>query len=197
EASGVGVARNIRNDIDVLLDHNQNNISGFEVLSNISDTFDPGYLNRSFTKPQSAALIKMSKQKFEPSCSMTSIAHTAFILAMFKITHSRETVWLTVTDPAPTFVSPFFMDGRRYLDSDHPQSDDYTPVFQADALITFSNVNDLLLVPSATPSQQVRNLEKACQASVIAYTRIRERPSILLETLARADLTPKHVPGRN
>ncbi|KAI4244551.1 MAG: hypothetical protein L6R42_010439 [Xanthoria sp. 1 TBL-2021] len=197
KTNGEDFEHNVRNDIDALLNHTQNSTSGFKVLPNVSDQFNPNYLISSFTKQQSAALLRMIKSKFGPTCTITSIAHAAFVLAMLKIHPPSNNASSIVTDSPSPFISPLFMNGRRYLDPDHPQTEDYTPICQANALITFPDINDLLLTPSTPPSQQIHMLEQACRASVISYSRLRERPSIFSESLAKAELIPKHQPRKD
>ncbi|KAL8862805.1 MAG: hypothetical protein Q9178_000747 [Gyalolechia marmorata] len=190
--------RNVRNDIDALLNHSKNSTSGLKALANTSDHFIPAYLVRSFTKHQSAALLTTIKTKFGPTCTITSIAHAAFVLALFKINAPSATANSTDADAdAPSdFVSPLFMNGRRYLDLSHAQTQNYTPICHAIALIIFPSVQSLLLTNSTTPSQQLHILTQACQTSHTLYSQLPDRTSLLSESLAKAGLVPKHLPKK-
>ncbi|KAL8636460.1 MAG: hypothetical protein Q9226_009253, partial [Calogaya cf. arnoldii] len=160
---GEDFENNVRDDIDALLNHSKKSASGFKVLSNVSDQLNPTYLIRSFTEEQSAASIRMVKSKFGLTCTITSISHAVFVLAMFKAQPQSDTAISTDPDLPSPFVSPLFMNGRRYLD---PQTEDYTPICQANTLITSPNIKDLLLTPSTPPAQQIRILDQACRASI-------------------------------
>ncbi|KAL8665270.1 MAG: hypothetical protein Q9168_007733 [Polycauliona sp. 1 TL-2023] len=116
---------------------------------------------------------------------------------MFKINRPYDTARSTIADSLSGFLSPFFINGRPYLDSDHPQSEDYTALCQANALIMFSNINDLFLTPSMPLPQQVHILEQACQASAFSHAQFCERRSILSESLARAEMIPRHLPSKD
>ena len=197
KTSGEVFERNVRNDIDVLLNHSKNSTSGLKALANISDHFIPAYLTRSFTKHQSAALPTTIKTKFGPTCTITSIAHAAFVLALFKINPPSDTANFTDADTPSNFVSPLFTNGRRYLDPDHAQTQKYTPICHAIALIIFPSVQSLHLTNSTTPSQKSHLLTQACQTSHTLYSQLRDRNSILSESLAKAGLIPKHLPKKH
>ncbi|KAL8910231.1 MAG: hypothetical protein Q9171_004474 [Xanthocarpia ochracea] len=197
KTSGEVFERNVRNDIEVLLNHSKNSTSGLKALTNVSDHFIPAYLIRSFTKYQSAALLTTTKTKFGPTCTITSIAHAAFVLALFKINPPSDTANSTELDAPSNFVSPLFMNGRRYLDLSNAQTQNYTPICHAIALIIFPSVQSLHLTNSTTPSQQLQILTQACQTSHTLYSQLRNRPSILSESLAKAELIPKHLPKKS
>ncbi|KAL8774807.1 MAG: hypothetical protein Q9209_000746 [Squamulea sp. 1 TL-2023] len=109
KTSGEDFERNTRNDVDALLNHSKNSTSRFKALANVSDPFIPAYLVRSFTKHQSAALLEIIKSKFGSTCTITSIAHAAFVLAMFKIHPSSNNAMSTDADPPSPFRYHLFM----------------------------------------------------------------------------------------
>ncbi|KAL8777656.1 MAG: hypothetical protein Q9213_007768 [Squamulea squamosa] len=197
KTDGEDFEHNIRNDVDALLNHSKNSASGFKVLANVSDHFLPAYLVRSFTKHQSAALLEIIKSKFGSTCTITSIAHAAFVLAMFKIHAPSSSAVFTDADPPQPFISPLFMNARRYIDPNHPQTEGYSPICQANALIIFPSIHNLLCTASTALSEQLDILIRTCQMSHTSYSRLRDRASILSESLAKAEITPKHLPRKD
>lgn len=113
------------------------------------------------------------------------------IVAMLKQSPQRsETTRIT------PFVSPLFINGRRYLKVNEPKAKEYLPICLATGVIEFPHIQDYTYDGSADDANVVEEnargaLLRACRAAHHSYQKIRERKSILSESLQRAEFLPK------
>ncbi|KAL8717401.1 MAG: hypothetical protein Q9225_005345 [Loekoesia sp. 1 TL-2023] len=182
QTSGEPFSQNIKNDIKALIHHSEHSTSGFKVLPNEANHFIPAYFPRSFSKKESTALLKAIKQTLGPSFTITHLAHAAFATALHKANPPAP------QPGGPSFLSPCFINARRYLDSFHPQSTNHTPLCQATAPITIT-------IPSPHPQEDSRTtLLRTCHSTYTSYQSLQTRPSLLSESLAKAETVPKLLP---
>ena len=97
-----------------------------------------------------------------------------------------------------SLISQCFMNGRRYLEADEPKARTYVPICIATGIVEFSDVDQYTL--SALDGEGHSDKHKArdvflraCGAANRSYQAIRERKSMLSESLQRAESVPKYV----
>ena len=191
----------IKEEIELLQDHHQDNDIGILLLPNEAGDYIPAYLFHPLTHHESITLLQTVKQKLGPSYTITHLAHAAFILAILrsnpptdptpdKTFNDNDTIVPTHTP----FISPLLTNARRYLDPENPQTKDYTPICQATGLIVFPDYQDLLIRDEISKEEKMTILLKACKASHASYQRIRERKSMLTESLVREELMAESFP---
>ena len=93
-------------------------------------------------------------------------------------------------------ASPLFINGRRYLKANEAEAKAYLPICVATGVIEFPHIQDYTYDASADDEDVVREkarraLLRACHAAHGSYQKIRERKSILSESLQRAEFLPK------
>jgi hypothetical protein len=88
---------------------------------------------------------------------------------------------------SPVLYSPCWLNGRRYLQQLPGQispTESYFPICQSYAPIIFSELETLILSPSATQSEIRSVLIRACRVAAAEYGKIKARKSILPESVA-------------
>ena len=135
-------------------------------------------LFRDFSKEESTAVLRAVKEKLGTSYTVTHLGHAAMVLAMLKFNPPPDNVL-----EGQSFISPCFMNGRRYLRADPSMTHDHIPVCQAFGVVVFPNVKDYIISSDATNERSAETLIKATKAARTSYQSIREQDSILSESL--------------
>lgn len=138
--------------------------------------------HHSITLPlvQSQKLLETIKSTFASQTNITHLAHAAMVLSLLQNTKSSA--------ENGTLYSPCWINGRRYIRSQNPDTDvlptrTYIPICQSFAPIIFPNLQNLLL-PPIWSSEEVRSkLLSACNTATAQYTLLKERKSIMPESV--------------
>ena len=133
-------------------------------------------------------------KKLGRSYTITHVVHAAMIVTVLK----RSSATNKNDGPQQPIVSSCFINGRKYLTPDKPEAQRYLPICQATGIIDFPHVLDYTYVARDDQEEKIEAqakeaLLKACKAANESYQKIRERPSILSESLQRAQSTLKWV----
>ncbi|KAI9781619.1 MAG: trichothecene 15-O-acetyltransferase [Geoglossum umbratile] len=130
-----------------------------------------------FSRGESVSIVRAVKERFGPSCTVTHLGHAAMVLAILKLNPPDDLA------KASSLTSPCFMNGRRYLRADHGIANRYIPVCQAQGAVVFPNIKDYAIPSGATKERSVEILSQTCRVAMASYRSIRERDSILSESL--------------
>lgn len=135
-------------------------------------------LFRDFSEEESNAILKAIKIKLGLSSTITHLGHAAMFLATLKRS-PRQSEELQ----GGPFISPCFMNGRRYLRGDNNMANCYIPLCQAVGVIVFPDVKHYITLINGTNPDPTKALIRAVTAARTSYQSIRHQNSILSESL--------------
>lgn len=162
---------------------------GLKVQS--GDGYEPASIHHVLSPEQSKAVLRSVKKKLGPTYSVTYLGHAATVMTMlrFKPPHDKPS-------DQDHVVSPLFVNGRRYLDSQQPKSSDHIPMCRAIGAVEFRDVERYILSKDPNKEEVQQKLKIACEEARRSYQRIREQDSLLTESFAvmEAMATPMSVP---
>jgi hypothetical protein len=127
--------------------------------------------------------------------NITHLAHAAMVLAMLRI---REAIGETLDHGKSTLYSPCWINGRRYLrqaPSDPPPTKSYIPICQSFAPIIFPDLRALILPSLATETEIKNKLIEACRISTNQYSILKNRKSVMPETVALMEDIGRQMAG--
>lgn len=84
------------------------------------------------------------------------------------------------------FVSPLFINGRRYLDPKH-EPKPYIPMCRAIGAVEFRDVDRYMVSEDASKEEIQQKLRLACEEARRSYQAIREQRSLLTESFSVAE----------
>ncbi|KAH7346548.1 15-O-acetyltransferase Tri3-domain-containing protein [Rhexocercosporidium sp. MPI-PUGE-AT-0058] len=130
---------------------------------------------------QTSTILQAIKDVLGPSSNITHLCHAAMVLALL-----RASSISTSASATQTLYSPCWLNGRRYLSPTPPcpsPKTDYIPICLSFAPIIFTDLDELVLSSTATRCEMRDKLLKACRMSTEQYINIREKKSMLPETV--------------
>ena len=147
-------------------------------------------IQREFSLEQSKDILRSVKAEIGPKASVTQLGHAAMAMTLLK---SKASAGEALN--GGRFVSPLFMSGRRYLNSERPKSTYHVPMCRAIGAIEFREVEKYILLENDGKDKIRMKLKKACEEAGRSYQAIREQESLLTDSFAVADFlgTAKYV----
>lgn len=151
-----------------------------KVLS--EDEYTPETIHKRFSVEESNAILLAVKKKLGKACSVTHLGHAAMVMTMLKFKPVQER-------PAhdARFVSPLFINGRRYLDQGVPGSKNYISLCRAVSGVELRDVETYILSDQVTEKEVQEKLRLACADVFRSYSAVRDQKSVLTESFCMAE----------
>jgi hypothetical protein len=134
-----------------------------------------------FTAAESRAIMESIKTKIGPAFSITHLGHAAMVMTALQFKSPQE------RPSSNRFVSPLFINGRRYLDPKH-EPKPYVPMCRAIGAVVFRDVDRYMVSEDASKEEIQQKLRLACEEARRSYQAIREQQSLLTESFSVAEL---------
>ena len=135
-----------------------------------------------FSVEQSNAILRSVKAEIGPAASVTHMGHAAMVMTLFEFKPSQDR-----PSNSDRYVSPLFINGRRYLNPERRKSTSHLPMCRAIGAIEFRDVERYLLSGQESKEEVREKLKIACEEARRSYQAIREKASLLTESFAVAN----------
>ena len=146
----------------------------------------PKAVHKRFSVEETNAVLLGVKAKLGKTCSVTQLGHAAVVMTMLKSKPVDERPMHSTN-----IVSPLFINARKYLDQDVPESQNYISSCRAFSAIGFRNVEDYILTDDASKEEVQEKLKLACAEAVRSYQAVRDQKSLLTESFYMAEYMTK------
>ena len=137
-------------------------------------------IQKVFSAAESKTVMESIKAKIGPTFSITHLGHAAMVMTAVKFKPFQD------RPSSDRFVSPLFINGRRYLDP-KGQSKAYVPMCRAIAAIEFRTVERYILSEDASKEEIREKLKVTCEEARRSYQAIREHKSLITESFLVAE----------
>lgn len=156
------------------------------------EPYAPRSMAKTLAITETKAIMGSVKTKLGPGFSITHLGHAAMVMTALKLKPLDE------RPSSNRFISPVFINGRRYLTLKDPWKG-YVPMCRAFGAIDFRDVARYTLSEKANKEEIQQRLKVACEEARRSYQAIRDQTSLLTESFAvtevfkttKTDLKPK------